>query len=184
MAFIDLSWEQGKQNMAGLIGDIYFVPIEDVDDTLLPAVTGVGELSISANITLKATKKFFKIYHTSETGKVESNSVGERDGKSVESMLEFFHPGNSEEVAKFKRQVLNTNGLWLYEDTDGNFRILGLSVLDPGATATSLALKASVEAGNTTTGDQRGSQRGTTFTVKFTAPHDPLFYSGLIDVTV
>jgi len=182
MAFEDITWLQGKQNVAGLVGDVYFVPIDDVDDTQLPAIGTAGDLNVSNAIVLAANKKWFKVYHTPETGKIDSNSVGEVDGMSVDNVLEFFVPGNDETLAKFKRQILNTRALWLAKDTDGNYRILGLSVLDPAGTATSLDLPAHCIQANTTTGAARADRRGVTFQVTFKAPHDALIYSGTIDV--
>jgi len=178
MAFEDILWPQGQQNMAGLVGGIFFIPKEDLG--ALPALAQAGDLVLAADLLPAQTKEFIEIYHTPETGKIDQNTIGEIDGMANENVLEFFVPGNSEAVSKFKRLVINTSGVWIAKDTDGNYRILGVSVLDPAGTVLSSELDAKVSAASGTTGQGRGDRRGTTFTVTFKAPHDPLFYTGVV----
>ena len=170
--FEDVLWAQGKDNMGGLVGDIYFCPTEDVDFTTPPTLTGN---TIDA-IAVKAGKKFFRVYHTRGTGKIDDNIIGERDGKAYENMLEFFHPGNSEAMQKFKRLVKNTPGVWVAKDTDGKFRVLGIVALgEEGSEIVSLDMPAYVDTAPGTTGAAVEERRGTTMTVRSESPHPPLF---------
>lgn len=178
MAFEDLAWPAGQQNMGGLVSDVHFVPLDDVDMSAAPALDADG-VTITAAITLKALKKWISIYHTRGTGKIDSNSVGERDGKSFENILEFNFPGGEKKVVAHNKQVLNTPGLYIGKDTDGNYRILGLAVIDGVVT---FDMPAYTENITSTTGAASADKRGTTYQAKSEAPHEALFYEGAIDL--
>lgn len=176
MAFEDLSWPQGSENMGGLIGDLFFIPIEDVDDASLPTLDADG-VSITGNIAPKSGKEFFQIYHTKGTGKIDDTTVGERDSKSYENMLEFFHPGQGKELANFKAEVCNTPGLWIGKDSKGNYRVLGMCAING---AISIERPAYCESIQGSTGAAASDQNGSTFQVKAAAPHPALYYAGTI----
>jgi len=185
MAFEDILWTQGEDNMAGLVDDLYFVPIDDIDFTTPPTLD-VDGVTIANDITLLATKKWFRIYHTRGTGKLDDNVVGERDGKSFENMVEFKFPGDTKELVAFKRQVLNTPLAVVCKDTQGNYRILGVSLIkDPatGTDVTTLQFPAYIEQASGTTGAKGSDARGHTFQIKSEAVCPPLFYEGTIDVS-
>jgi len=183
MAFEDILWTQGQDNMGGLVGDLYFVPIEDIDFTTPPTLDADG-VTISGAITLKALKKWFRIYHTRGTGKIDDNVVGERDGRSFENLCEFKFPGDTKEVIAFKRQVLNTPIALIGRDPQGNYRILGITVIKNQSTSLdelTLDFPAYIESAPGTTG--LGSDaKGHTFQVKCEAISPPLFYEGTIDL--
>jgi hypothetical protein len=175
----DLTWLQGKQNMGGLIDAIYLIPKDDVDDTTLPTVLA-GKLTATGNIVPKATKAFMKIDFTPGTGKIDKNSVGELRGMSVENVLEFHMSGDDVAQSEFKRAFLNSPVVAVAVDSDGVMRVLGLSVLTPTATATSLKHMAHCVQANGTTGAAAADRRGTTYQVRMNAPHDPLIYGGTV----
>ncbi len=176
MAFEDLLWTQGKENMGGLLGDIFFIPIEDVDPAALPTLD-VDGISLTGEIAPLSTKEFFQIYHTKGTGKIDDNTGGERDGKSFENLLEFFFPGQEKSVENFKKMVANTPGLWIAKDPQGNYRALGISAIGGVVTLDRPAYCESIASG---TGAASTDKSGSTFQVKSEAPHPPLFYSGTI----
>jgi hypothetical protein len=179
-AFADVVWAQGNENMAGLVGNIYYCPIEDIDT--FPDLSAAGSLDTAAmsNFVCKATKKFYQIYHTLDTGKLDDATVGERDGKSKENLLEFFFPGGKKEVAEFERQALNTPCVVICKDTEGNLRLLGAVNLDIAAVTITGDIPAYLESSSGTTGAARADRRGKTFQFKHSAPHAPLFYKGSI----
>lgn len=176
----DLLWAAGKPNMGGLVGDVYAVPVDDIDDTQLPTLDADG-VSLTGNFVLKADKKFARIYHTRGTGKLDENTVGDRDGKSFENMAEFFFPGMEKTVAKWKKDYVNTPMLVIVKETSGGMRVIGITVLEDDSL--SLALPAYIESIAGTTGAAAADRRGSTFQVKAEAPHPPLYYSGTIDLT-
>jgi hypothetical protein len=182
MAFTlaDLKWQQGQQNMGGLVGDIYYCPLEDIDT--FPALSAAGKLDTAAasNFVCKTTKKFISIYHTSDTGKLDDATVGERDGRSKENLLEFFFLGDDQEVAEFERFALNTPCVVICKDTRGRFRLLGGIVLNDAGTEITGDIPAYLEASNGVSGAARTERKGKTFQFKHSAPHAPIFYKGTI----
>lgn len=176
----DLGWAAGQANMGGLVGNVYAVAIDDVDPALTGLSMNADGVTVEGNIALLTDKKFGIIYHTPDTGKLEDPTVGEKDGKSFENMVEIFHPGQSKAKAKFKADYVNTPLLVIVKDTDGNQRILGLSLVGGSL---SLDLPAHIESIAGTSGAARADRRGDTFQIKSNSAHPPLFYSGTIDVT-
>ncbi len=183
MAFEDVLWAQGKDNMGGLVGPIYFVPVEDLDWTTPPAL-GADGVTISGDIVLGAGKKFIQIYQTRGTSKIDSNVVGERDGRSYENIAEFKFPGDTPEVLSFLRQVANTPGVVIAKDPQGKFRVIGLTVVKDTDGTTDVLSKdfpAYLEAGAGTTGTGADA-KGHTISFKAESLCPPLFYTGDIDL--
>lgn len=185
MAFEDVLWTQGSDNMGGLIGHIYFCPVEDVDETALVALALEADgVTLASDIPLLTNKKFFKIYHTRGTGKFSDQVVGERDGKSFENMVEFKFPGDTAALLAFKRQIVNTPMVVIFRDPQGFYRLMGISILkDPttGNDKLTLELPAYIEAANNDSGTGADA-KGTTFQIKTEALLPPLLYTGTIDV--
>jgi len=176
MAFEDINWMQEAQNIAGLVGDILFIPIDDVQS--LPALPAAGDQVITQNLSLKSGKRWYRMYHVPETGKIDANSAGELDGLGLTVMLEFMIPGNANAIARFKRQILNTRAVWAYQETDGKYRLLGVSALSRSSTALTLDLYAHCRQANSGLGAARPDRRGALFNVVFNAVHEPLIYNG------
>lgn len=179
----DLGWTQGSQNMGGIIGDIYYCPMEDIDETQLPQASAAGKLDTIESFVCKSTKKFIRIYHTAETGKIDDTTVGDRDGKSKENMLEFFFPGSKQEVAEFERFALNTPCVVIAKDTNGNFRALGIGSFDEATDVFLSDIPAYLESSTGSTGAARADRRGKTFQFKHSANHEPIYYKGTIPLT-
>jgi hypothetical protein len=178
MAFADVLWQQGQDNMAGLIGPIYWVPSEDVDLTTPPTVDADG-VTVTGDITLKATKKFFTLYQTRGKGKLDSTMVGERDGKSFENLLECKFPGETKAFVSFMKQVKNTPVVVICRDAQGANRLLGLSMVGSVLTKD---LEAYFESDAGTTGAAASDAKGHTIQIKAEANHPALFYEGDIDL--
>jgi hypothetical protein len=180
MPAADLLWGAGKQNMGGLTSKGYWIAMEDVDDTALPVLTGVGKLKVTADIILKAGKGFVELYSTPEKNKLEDPTVGEVDGKSKEHIYEMFFPGDEEACAEFEAFAMNTPGLLIIPDTRGRNRLVGLTRLDPATTALSSLLPANLTNSNGSSGQARADLKGKTFSWKSASAHAPLFYTGAI----
>ena len=182
MAFQDILWTQGSDNMGGLVGDLYYAPTEDIDFTTPPTLDADG-VTVSGDITMKTGKFFNRIYHTRGTGKIDSTVVGERDGRSFENICEFKFPGETPEVVAFERQVLNTPLVVIGKDAQGRQRLLGINVIkDTAGTSDVLTLDfpAYLESLNATTGAAGSDAKGHTFQFKTEALSTPLFYTGAI----
>lgn len=179
MSLVDLKWS-GKQNMGGLLNKAYYIPVDQLG--VLPALSGVGKLNITAALVAIATKGFVEMYSTPEKNKLDDNTVGETDGKSKENIYECFYPGDEQECAEFEREHLNTPCVLLIPDTRGRLRIVGLCSLDPDTTVLSKDLPAYLIGSTGTSGAARADLKGKTFQFKASAPHAPLFYTGVIPV--
>ncbi len=182
MAFEDVLWPEGADNMGGIIGDIFFVPMNNVDTTQLPAIG--ADLVITGNVVLLPLKQFFAIYETRGTGKIDDNTVGERDGRSKEVMFEFKFPGDTKEIISFARQVQNQPGVLIVKDPQGQQRILGVTVIkdiDGVTDITTYQMPAYLESDTGTTG-LGGDAKGHTMIFKAEALTKALIYQGDIDV--
>ena len=174
----DLLWTPGSKNMGGLVGNIHAIEIDQIDLSTEPTLDADG-LTITSPLVLNVDQKFATIYHTRETGKIDSNMVGERDGRSFDNMLEFFHPGSSKAEAAFREKYCNTPSVYIAKDTDGNWRLIGLAKIGGKITKD---LPAYMEPSNNTTGAAAADRRGSTYVIKSEASHPPLFYEGPIDL--
>ena len=166
MAFEDVGFAQGADNMGGIIGDVFWVPMDDVDKTSLPAIG--ADLVITGDIVLKALKKFYAIYQTRGTGKIDDATVGERDGRSKEVMFELKYPGDTKEIINFARLVQNTPGVLIMRTPQGKYHVLGLSVIkdiDGVTDITTYDFPAYLESDTGTTG-VGGDAKGHTFIFK------------------
>ena len=178
----DLLFTQGQDNLAGLIGELYVAPAEDV--TTIPALTAAASLVTAGDIVLAAGKKFSRVYFTDETGKVEIKNVGERDGKGRETMLTVRHPALGIELENFIRQAQNTPVILIYKlARNGKKYVMGISQFDITSTALSKDIPAYFETGDTASGEKRPDQNGALLGWKFTSNHGPIEYGGAIDLT-
>lgn len=174
----DLLFTQGKDNLAGLVGKIAIIPNEDI--LTLPALAAATSLKTAAtDIVFDSTKKCAQLYFTDETGKVETKSVGERDGKGRETILSCRYPASGIELEDFIRQCQNTPSTLFYKlARNGKIYMLGVTQLDITSTVLSLDIPAYFEAGDSSTGEKRADQNGVLLSWKFTSSHGPIEYAG------
>lgn len=177
----DLLFTQGSDNLAGIVGDIAIVAKDDI--LTLPVLALASSLKTSAvDIVFEATKKASQVYMTDETGKVETKSVGERDGKARETILSFRFPSSGLALEDFIRQCQNTPAVVFYRMAkNGKIYVIGLSQLDITATTLSDAIPAYFEAADSSTGEKRADQNGALLSWKFTSAHGPIEYAGSWD---
>lgn len=174
MAFTDLLWPAGSENLGSIKGHILYCPVDDL--AALPTLSAVGKLDITADLVCKTGKQFFSIYHTAETGKHDGATVGERDGKSSENVIDFNFPGSKQEAAEFARKIINTPCVVIY--TDGAFkRVMGLHNPDNATTELTLDIPAYFEQATYSSGTKYADKKGTTFQIK-QGGHPALFYKG------
>jgi hypothetical protein len=156
--FEDIAGIDGEDNMAGVQRKAYFCPIDDI--SALPgyktAASTLAEYAeIEGDFTLVAGKNFWEITIEPSTGKIEDQAIEGEGNNSCESTYEFFIPGNRATHLGFIRKVLNTKGVWIVPEADGNYRVLGIK---PGVPA--------ITRSSTTTATNSEGSKGTTFTVK------------------
>jgi hypothetical protein len=127
---------------------------------------------VSSAITNISGKKFIEVYFTPDTGKLTSNSVGETDGKSIESVIEYILPGLSEEQILEIDKMLNEQVIALTETNNGKLRILG--DLDRGCL---------LDKSEGTSGGTMAERSQTTINLKYSSAKSPLFYSAAVPLT-
>lgn len=179
----DIGHTQGQANMGGLVRKIYYAPIDDILTFPELAVAGGVKTDVGSNFVMKTNKEFVQIYFTDGTGKFDDTTVGERDGRSKENMLEFFHPGNKEAILAFERFALNTPCVVIAVDSEGQQILFGAVNLDDSTTDLTGDCPAYLESSNGTSGAARADKRGKTFQFKASATHGPIIYVGTIPLT-
>lgn len=173
----DLLFVQGQDNLAGLVDKIYVCPSDDLG--ALPALAAATALKISADLVCKTGKKFSQVYITDETGKVETKSVGPRDGKGRETLLSGRHPALGHDLEDFIRQYQNTPSVLLYRlARNGKLYVLGINQPDVTSTALSVDIPAYFEGGDASSGEKRADQNGALLSWKFGCAHGPIEYGG------
>lgn len=181
LTFTDAVWEEGSENMGGLIGDVYYMPASAADISALTCTDGI---TLTGNITPVATQEAVRIYATEGSIELLDQQQGEIDGESTLITLNFFFPGSKKALAAFKRKVTVVPGIWFVRDTDNNWRVLGITAIQvPDAIGTyevSKDITARVTAKEGTHGTRGDQRKGTMFTVTYTAVHEALFYDGVL----
>lgn len=162
----DLDFEEGTINMGGTAGKVYAIPASDVLSIPAPAA---GGLTVATAIVCKTGKKFAELYMTSDTGEVKDVEVGERDGGSFETMLEWWSPAISDQLLRLKSQFANGGFIFIVKDSNAVFRIIG-----------SKDHPAYREPGEITTGKGPKDRRGASFKFKASSPTPALIYTGVI----
>ncbi len=118
-------------NMGGITQTIYAAYWDDVAGwpTEPEIVDGTTTLEESAalvgDISFNTGKCFYPIYVTDDTGELQLESVGEKDGKSWKYNLSFFHPGLQKKCLGFINAAKNENMVFLVPDNNGNYFLLG-----------------------------------------------------------
>ena len=117
-------FECGTENIGGFEGKILFYPdCMTMEKPILPKRTIASVLSDLVTATgafvMKDNHKPIYVYCTDDTVGYKVENQGDTDGQSFKISGEFFHPGNSKEVAAFARQVNNMRGSLVLQDRDG-----------------------------------------------------------------
>ena len=165
----DFNFEEGTINMGGTAGKVYAIPASDVETIPAP---GANSLTVATAIVCKSGQKFAEIYMTSETGEVKDTEVGERDGGSFETGLEWWSPAISDELLTLKSKFANGGFIFLIKDSNNIMRIVG-----------SKDHPAYREPGEITTGKAPKDRRGASFKFKASSPTPALIYTGPVPLT-
>ncbi len=157
--FNPLTWLQGQNNMGGYQNWVGIIPLDFISSMPeLPSsqtsdgdfVTASGAFVFKEESQGVPYKPIF-IYNTEETVKYSSESAGERDGKSFNNKMKFFHPGNKTDAHAFATRIKNRPCIIVFADSDGNQQIMGSKFL-PAYISPSFD-----------GGEKRADQRGFTF---------------------
>lgn len=120
--------------MGGITQTVYAAYWDDVEswptepDLTADEITLEESAALVGNIVFKTGKCFFPIYLTDDTGEVQMESVGEKDGKSWKMHLSFFHPGLQKKALGFINVAKNENMVFVAPDNNGNLFLLADSM--------------------------------------------------------
>jgi hypothetical protein len=170
---LDLVNTCGQQNIPGVKTRAWVVCLEDVDT--VPDVVGgptLGDnLTISADIVLKANKFWAAMDIVSETGEVKNTQLGSNGSKSFQSTFDFKVPNPSIAVDQWFEERANSCFIAIVEEKNGDFKLLG-NVGSPVQQA----------AAEGTSGMGADSERVWTVNWLSTTGRPAIKYAGVIDV--
>lgn len=128
MLWADILEPEAIENSPGTKLEFYFAERSSILTwpTLIDAPAAVADFNtIATDFTFQTGGMFNRIYVTPKRGKVENEAVGPDDCKTFKHSFEFFHPGNSDEIEAFMRQVKNKKLAVIAVEKDGTQRLVG-----------------------------------------------------------
>lgn len=173
MDFTDLNITQGEDNMPGVpvvawalsFDEVFYIP------PYKPNPLNFADYSIlDGDVVPMPYKTFYKIYATSNTGKIDDNKIEGNTG-SYESIYEFFFPKNDANALGFMR-LSGSKFVFIVQESDGNLRIMGIS---PGKPAVIKSVAGS--SGTLSSGD-----KGAIFQVRSVQNGPAPIYNGLFNL--
>jgi len=91
MAFEDIEWLNGRDNMPGLVGDIKFIPTNEID--LAAATIDDDGVTVSGTIGLQPSGRISNIYATDRSQGSRDKNQGAIGGSSSEISHTWLTPG-------------------------------------------------------------------------------------------
>ena len=175
IAYDDVEYAVGQNNDAGTQTEIFWAPLADV--LTFPKVPAdpadfTTAVTITGDFVMKPGKKFNTLYCTLEEGEVTSSLVGERDGKSMENMINGFYPGNKAQILGFIEWAKNTPLVMVVKELEGQMRIMG-----------SDGLPCYIETADLTTGKKVADRKGITWSAKSVGRIAPIL-TGAVPLTL
>lgn len=164
----------GTTVMPGIRRKAYFISQDDiVKYPELPKLSDenvkMGELATYKGDFVLAADKTFKVIDLDDSASnVASDSQGEKPSKSFINKATFKHPGKGEEATGFARLANASNLLFIYQERDGSFRVIGNDKFTTN-------VKPAQESGAKET-----DASGTTFNIEVSDVCPAPFYKGII----
>ncbi len=122
----------GGDNKAGISKVMYFALAEDVQTwPSLPSTATTYEhlVSYESDFVMKTGKQFWEFNATVERSSLNFESAGERGSKSAVNLLEIVRASIDDTILGFLESHKNDEMVWIVEDLDDNFRVLGTKQL-------------------------------------------------------
>ena len=166
---------KGTTVLPGLRPAIYYISKRDIVTFPEPPVKVAegGKMEdlaiIKDSFVLAADAKWNRIDIVTPSSNVNSESQGEAPSKTFNNTAAFRYPGNNAAAAAFARQANADDIVYLFQQRDGQFRVLGNKMFET----------------NTTPAQESGSAEtdasGTTINVAVTDTMPAPFYRGKIE---
>ena len=170
--YTELGWVEGTLQLPGIKTNVYAIAKRHIVawPTLPSAVTtAMGELATyTGDFTLAALKKWQKVGVVIEESPVKSTSQGSVPSRTFIVEATFHHNGVDEAAAGFARQANNDDLVYIFEQKNGKFRVVGNDIF-----VTETTIEQDL-------GGAVNGKMGTKITVKVTDICPAPFYTGEI----
>lgn len=166
---------QGTRVIPGIRGRVYYIAKRDIVKwPKLPAVNGdavqTAKLATyEGDFTLASDKKWQRIDLTLNKGNVEWETQGEQPSCTFLNKLTASYPGTSAEAAAFCGLAVNDDIVYLVQQRDGQFRVLGNEMFN------------TVSKPKGSTGEGTSTNGGTDIEIEATDIYPAPFYPGKIE---
>lgn len=141
-----LSWCPGQTSTPGIRRKVYFIPKSWIEKwPALPAIDGAESMAALAtyegDFVLAADKKWQYIELLTTKSSISAESQGEVPSKTFLNKATLVHAGTDEEASGFCRQANVDELIFLCQQKNGKFRVLGSEAFDPSVTILKLREK-------------------------------------------
>lgn len=153
-------WTEGQINPSGLASQIYFIPKAYIAQYPRPTqnpATASENVSLDGDFTLVVGKFWFQLYSTQGKGKVNWETLGEKDCKMFKNKGVFKYPDINDAGKSLAKQLINANCVIIVKlphESEVRYVMLGDADYDVTATITG------------DSGDEPGSAKGITIEVE------------------
>lgn len=167
-----LDWCSGQLTAPGIRLRVYYIPKRDIVKwPKLPAFDSEDSSKLAVYVgsfTLASEGKWRFIRIDQKKSSPTSEPQGETPFSTYLDKGSFVHPGTGEQAAAFARQAANDDYVYLFEQIDGKFRVIGSEAYE---TSTKVS---------TNLGQVGGTDKGSTIEASCTAECPFAFYTGEI----
>lgn len=166
---------QGTRVIPGICDRVYYIAKRDIVKwPKLPAVNGESVqtaklATYEGDFTLASDKKWQRIDLTLNKGNVEWETQGEQPSCTFLNKLTASYPGTSAEAAAFCGLAVNDDIVYLVQQRDGQFRVLGNEMFN------------TVSKPKGYTGEGTSTNGGTDIEIEATDIYPAPFYPGKIE---
>ncbi|NQU52431.1 MAG: hypothetical protein HQ522_07815 [Bacteroidetes bacterium] len=172
--FESLAWADGKINPSGIKNEIFFAPKSDIK-TFPPfnaAPANADEnVAFNGDYEMQVGKTFQRLYSTQGKGKVDWESIGEKDCKMFMNKGMFKFPDLNNAAKSLAKSCVNANMVFIVplpHETEKRYVVLGDDYWD-----TTVNVKGD-------SGDAPGSDKGTTVEVEAPSTTPLPNYTGIL----
>ena len=172
--FAAVGHTDGESNMPGTRITAYFCPIAGI--TTFPSrvavpTTNDERIRLQGTYVCAAQMNFVALYLSYKSGTFKAEPVGDIDGGAYNLSAELFHPGSKDEVAGFAAAILNTPGVLILIEENGERLVMG-SDIHP------CYIKGAFDLGKATP-----DRKGFTFTAESISDNPLTRYHGVIPIS-
>lgn len=170
-----LAWCPGQTSTPGIRRKVYFIPKSWIAKwPTLPAIDGVVEnmgklATLDSDFVLAADKKWQYIELLTTKSSINSETQGEKPSPTFLNKATLVHAGTDEEATGFARQANIDELIFLCQQRNGKFRVIGSEAFDPSVTISQ------------TSGEGDTGTAGTTLEAQCTDICPSPFYTGKIE---